>query len=95
MNRDEPSGEGEFETYGEFVKDGKTVCPAGQKATHADYEPKNMFGYIQFIGNATAAQSAHNLDEQTARNLLGVSCWNNSKLPSSPCQDISVRFYCE
>jgi Mucin-2 protein WxxW repeating region len=89
VNRDEPSGKGDYETLVDLQKEGKLKCRR-PLAVQCRYRPNGQtWGYQ--AGTYTISQGPTGYHCETTK---GGWCVNGELKPKGQCKDSEVRFCC-
>jgi len=95
LNRDQPSGKGDYETLPDLIKEGKLKCRR-PLAVQCRYRPNGAMWGSQ-IGTGTtypATLTPPGLAGYHCETLKGGWCVNNEIKPKGQCKDSEVRFCC-
>jgi len=90
LNRDQPGGQGDYETRAELVKEGQIKCkqPLAAQCRYAD--SKKLWGsQISNFQSFSAAGAGYRCET-----IAGGWCLNSQTTPKNSCKDSEVRFCC-
>jgi cartilage intermediate layer protein len=92
VNRDQPSGQGDYETLPDLIKEGKLKCRR-PLAVQCRYTPNGAVWGSQ-IGTGTTYPPAPTAAGYHCETLKGGWCVNKDLKPTGTCKDSEVRFCC-
>ena len=91
LDRDDPSGKGDYEDLKSLIKEGKIVCPKSVGVQCRYKGPPGTVWGQEIVGSSSInpSQAGYN-----CKYALGGWCVNSNTTPKGSCRDSEVRFCC-